>query len=735
MKLWLPIFALAIIGADAYAFTFPFFNNSTIAQNACKLKNGMTYDVDNVASGFSGGTLSNVQWDGSRLRLASGQTTGTFTSRVLDSSLCLKSAPWASLTWSTYLPALKELPATSETPASYPGITNNLMTGLLGLWHLNESSYNGTSNEVVDASGNGYHGKLTGGGSVTNSAGVLNNAATFTHAGDDSRALVFQNLPTPSDVLTFAIWIKRSPSPYTTFAYRVNNSTGNKGWALYSDNTGSAYVRIDTSAGSNQTFCATTTDVEDNVWHHVAFSLNSGDCAIYVDGQLEKRTDYNRGTGFSGTSYMYVQGDGFGSRDEVGYWSRVLTDQEILQLYQRGMSSLKFQVRSCTAADCSDAPPWQGPSGSSSTYFSELNNNSSPLTQLGSVLNGSASMDFSNFPSVLLSKRYFQYKAFFNSAGKSTAELVSVGIGGAKNPSGSAPTTIVLTSGTTWSVPADWNSANNSIECIGGGGGGFATTGAGGGGGGGGGYAKAVNVTLTPSTSVKYKIGNGGSAGVAGGPTYFCQATTSCTSVTAGNVVAGARGGSGATSATGASGGSASGLAGAVRFSGGNGGSDLGAWGGGGGGGAGGPFGAGGNGGNASAAPYDGAGGGGASGGGANGASAVNTHNGGPGGSNNFGLGQGAGGVYNNDGPGVSGFDGGGGGGGTTNLQGGDGGLGRDITLSEGSGGGGGGAGWSNSTGVISGNGGLYGGGGGGADDGGVAGVGAPGVCVIKYSP
>jgi len=35
--------------------------------------------------------------------------------------------------------------------------------------------------------------------------------------------------------------------------------------------------------------------------------------------------------------------------------------------------------------------------------------------------------------------------------------------------------TVVLTSGTSWTTPADWNNANNSVICIGGGGGGSAT--------------------------------------------------------------------------------------------------------------------------------------------------------------------------------------------------------------------------------------------------------------------
>lgn len=57
------------------------------------------------------------------------------------------------------------------------------------------------------------------------------------------------------------------------------------------------------------------------------------------------------------------------------------------------------------------------------------------------------------------------------------------------------PVQIILTSGTFWTVPADWNSANNKVECIGAGRSG------------GGAYAWKNNLTLTPGTNVTYQIG------------------------------------------------------------------------------------------------------------------------------------------------------------------------------------------------------------------------------------
>jgi hypothetical protein len=96
----------------------------------------------------------------------------------------------------------------------------------------------------------------------------------------------------------------------------------------------------------------------------------------------------------------------------------------------------------------------------------------------------------------------------------------------------------VLTSGTSFTTPANWNNSNNQIHLFGGGGGGAGgrvsgANRAGGGGGGGGGYTKATNVTL--SGSISYAIGAGGSAGAggangsAGGNTTFNSGTYTTT--------------------------------------------------------------------------------------------------------------------------------------------------------------------------------------------------------------
>jgi len=278
--------------------------------------------------------------------------------------------------------------------------------------------------------------------------------------------------------------------------------------------------------------------------------------------------------------------------------------------------------------------------------------------------------------------------------------------------------TSFLTTGTTWTVPSDWNSSSNSIEVIGGGGGGAASFAEGGGGGGGGAYSKIVNTSLlTPSSNVTVAVGAAGFADTvtpstggagSGGDTYLCRATTNCASLAGTNVIVGAQGGAAGQEPTGVcsptclggfggGGGLSSNGVGTTVFSGGGGG----------------------------AGSATGAGNKGPAGGGGGGAAGLNaTGNNGVGPTSTTGGGGGQG-----DGT----FGGAGGGAGIAGSN------GTEWDATHGSGGGGGGGSGTSTTGGTGGNGGSYGAGGGGGGNGtnvnGNGGAGTQGVIIITYTP
>jgi hypothetical protein len=283
-------------------------------------------------------------------------------------------------------------------------------------------------------------------------------------------------------------------------------------------------------------------------------------------------------------------------------------------------------------------------------------------------------------------------------------------------------------------VPSDYG-APNSFESIGGGASGVTGVagGNGGAGGGAGGYSKVTGVSLTPSSTITYRIGVGGVGSAVGGGDSWFNGTT------LGGSSCGAQGGgAGSGVSPGGTGGAAASGVGSTKFSGGNGGISSVVVSVGGGGGAAGPLGNGAVGG--ATHGNDGAGGGGGNGGGTAGSTGPGGGTGGNGGNNNGGTGHGTGGSGGNATAGTNGGGGGGGNSGSTGGTGGAGGNGTEWDATHGSGGGGGGgSGPSSSTGSSPGGaGGLYGGSGGGGgqtgSDGAAQGNGAQGIDVVIYT-
>lgn len=308
-------------------------------------------------------------------------------------------------------------------------------------------------------------------------------------------------------------------------------------------------------------------------------------------------------------------------------------------------------------------------------------------------------------------------------------------------------TVVILTSGTSYSLPSDWNPLSNTVEAIAGGGSGAAgssTTPYGGGGGGA--YAILTNLSDAALTSETIAIGSGGarpgSAGSIGQPgtiTTFKNSTTLKADFGHGTDASAAAAGGLAANCVPTSGAHSGGTGGdpsAQTSVGGPAGA-----------GAGGPNGAGAHGGGEDPAGDLGGAGGGGNGGGSVGGDSAGP-SGSAGGNNSASSGSGAG-ATSSASPGSPGTNGGGGGGGFganggQSSSGGAGGAGIEWTTAGSGGGGGGGGAKFNTTGTSGAGaaGGLYGGGGGSSGSAllggatyGLGGNGAQGVIVVTYTP
>ena len=399
---------------------------------------------------------------------------GVFTSRVMDA---LSSQSWTSLAWTPTLPFFKALPdyasgaIQNETSTSYsslqgdtPAVSdNNLMTGIVGLWHLDEAagtSGSGSVKDTANASGSTLNGTPN---NVTFGAnGKFNAAASF---NGTSSYINFGNVANigASD-FTASAWFNSTSSGVNVIVSKSASTAQAGRWWTYM-NAGLVNVYID-GVGNSGVSTTSTATYNDGKWHHmVAVFKRTGTLTLYMDGasvgtpvSISSFSASNLAT----TDYLYIgayedatgqapqAGDYFsGSIDEVALWNKALNTTEVKQLYQRGSSRLKFQVRSCSDNTCTTgSPTWQGPDGTSATYFSELDNMSTQAATPSGTVNATLpSMTLNTYTSPVGTNRYFQYRTIFESDSSTTTlmpELKSVTVG-PNHYDTSAPTVISKT--------------------------------------------------------------------------------------------------------------------------------------------------------------------------------------------------------------------------------------------------------------------------------------------------
>ncbi len=211
--------------------------------------------------------------------------------------------------------------------------------GLLGYWRLGED----TGPTAVDASGNGHnatYNAYVGLGEI----GALadGNTAIKGSAGGNASVSAGVSGPNPGDTIAVEWWFKGidAASQYT-LAGPSRIVFNSRGWALAKMGlapNGGIFVRIDTSAGINQTknFGVPLLKIWDGQWHHIVLVLNSGAYTWYHNGSRANSGTYNHGTGFAAAEGNFSVAN-FSSLvpdmwcDEVAVYSRELSAMEIAE--------------------------------------------------------------------------------------------------------------------------------------------------------------------------------------------------------------------------------------------------------------------------------------------------------------------------------------------------------------------------------------------------------------------
>lgn len=349
--------------------------------------NGSFYWITTTQQEFDAGSYSQTASIGAgSVQLIAAQGSGVYTSRVFDAG---RVARWNNISWGEPMPYKEPL---------MPDGTGCGGSSVKGLWHLDEGA--GTA---IDSSYCGKNGNTAG--AVQGVSGKIGTAYEFDGINDyvDMDSSLFPPVPPR---LTVTLWAKTNETG--NLAAGKGNTAFYHGWDgefvlgqdFASDKTFFAYDWVTPSDNSpHWAGIVGTTPMVRKVWYHIAVTWDSiSDRAeLYVNGVLENQTTLGAewelrdavtyhpttigaNTQIYGRDYLWN-----GTLDEVSVYNRVLSPQEILDDYKRGILNLSIGVRSCDDPNCDGET------------FSSLFTNSTPQS-----LN-------------VVDNRYFQYKVILES--------------------------------------------------------------------------------------------------------------------------------------------------------------------------------------------------------------------------------------------------------------------------------------------------------------------------------
>lgn len=216
----------------------------------------------------------------------------------------------------------------SLKPAAAPSGDNPGTTNLVGDWSMDE-----TSGTRVDSHGSN---DLTDNNTVGYATGVISNAASFTAANSESLSSSTQPV-TGTGARAAELWFKTSSTADMCITSYGANGTGTW-WRVRIEN-GVIWQRV--AAGA----ISWSNTWNDGNWHHlvmqVAASSTLNDIVLYIDGTLQTHSASNTRAINTGSGNFYIGAESSGAFfdgdiDEVRYWDRVLTGDEITFLYNSG---------------------------------------------------------------------------------------------------------------------------------------------------------------------------------------------------------------------------------------------------------------------------------------------------------------------------------------------------------------------------------------------------------------
>ncbi len=252
----------------------------------------------------------------------------------------------------SYVRTNEEVVSEYSNSASVQGTTTS-KEGLIGYWKMDEASWNGTANEVIDSSGVGNHGYAYD-GLTTTSGGKVNRAADLINTGG-SKKVIIQDDPSLGLMkeLTLSAWVYHSdPILADREIFAKGPHSGGTPFLLWADNASTDhYAFIFTEEAGAETGTQYSSYVPQlNTWEHVALTFKANNVVrMYINGVEDANSPWSipalDDVEDDGNS-LYIGNDSTNTRDFIGkideakMWSRELTREEIFNEYYSALNDI-----------------------------------------------------------------------------------------------------------------------------------------------------------------------------------------------------------------------------------------------------------------------------------------------------------------------------------------------------------------------------------------------------------
>lgn len=215
---------------------------------------------------------------------------------------------------------------------------NTLRTNLEGWWELDDD------NTWADSTGNGN--SLTESGTVTTNTGIIGDGAEFTNAANQS--LFIASSPAnfnSTNEFTISLWVNFDTLTAGMIIAAMWTSSNRRFRIIYSAVMDTFQLTISSDGSVAQTIYSTFQNltITASTWYHIVLSIKGEQINFHVNNQRENYTSLIGSIYTGGTSEFTIGNESSTSSDavdgiidQVGFWSRILSPEEINYLYNDG---------------------------------------------------------------------------------------------------------------------------------------------------------------------------------------------------------------------------------------------------------------------------------------------------------------------------------------------------------------------------------------------------------------